>query len=379
MTFKKSPIVAALAMSMLSASAVADINVGVIFSLTGPGASLGLETRKSIDLMPRQVNGEKVNFIVLDDGTDPTNSVRNARKLIAENNIDVIFGPNLTSAGAAVADVAAEKQVPLLSQAPIEVAADKHKWSFRVEPVADIMVGKIVEDMKSKGVKTVGFIGFSDNWGELVLKAMNNKLSGTGITVTGVEKYARSDSSVTAQILKLQSAKPDAVLIGATGTPAVLPHATLKERGFKGPIYQTHAVANKEFLRVGGRNVEGGLVAVAPVLVADQLPDSHPNKASAMAFIKDFEQKYGAGSRSTFAGASWDGWQILEPALAAALKKGKPGSQEFRNNLRDALEKTKNVVGVNGSYTMSAKDHGGYAPSSAVLVEVSNGQWKFVK
>lgn len=369
---------AALTVALSAGSALADINVGVVFSLTGPAASLGLETKKAVDLMPQSIGGEKINYIVLDDATDPTNAVKNARKLAGENKVDVLFGPNLITSGMAMADVANEEKVALLSQAPIEVAPDKQKWVFRVEPTADIMVGRAVADMKEKGIKTVGFIGFADSWGELLLKALTKTTEAAGIKIIATERYARIDTSVTGQALKLIAAKPDAIFVGGTGTPAALPATTLRERGYSGPMYQSHAVANKDFLRVGGKAVEGTRLPVAPVLVAEQLPDSHPNKKVGLGLVHAVEAKNGPGSRSTFAGASWDGWLLLEGAFTQALKGAKPGTPEFREAVRDALEKAK-VVGANGTYTMSPTNHGGYDPASPVLIEVANGAWKLVK
>ena len=370
---------AALTLALSAGSALADINVGVVFSLTGPAASLGLETKKAVDLMPQSIGGEKINYIVLDDATDPTNAVKNARKLAGENKVDVLFGPNLITSGMAMADVANEEKVALLSQAPIEVAPDKQKWVFRVEPTADIMVGRAVADMKEKGIKTVGFIGFADSWGELLLKALTKTTEAAGIKIIATERYARVDTSVTGQALKLIAAKPDAVFVGGTGTPAALPATTLRERGYSGPMYQSHAVANKEFLRVGGKAVEGARLPVAPVLVAEQLPDSHPNKKTGVAFLQKLEGKLGPDSRSTFAGASWDAWLLLENAMTVALKSAQPGTPAFRDGVRAALEKTSGLVGANGTYTMSATDHGGYDPKAVVLIEVANGKWQLVK
>ena len=369
----------ALTLALAAAPALADINVGVVFSLTGPAASLGIETRKAIDLMPRTLGGEKINYIVLDDATDPTNAVKNARKLALENKVDVLFGPNLITSGVAMADVANEEKVALLSQAPIEVSPEKLKWAFRVEPSADIMVGRAVADMKARGVKTVGFIGFSDSWGELLLRALTKTTEEAGIKIVATERYARPDTSVTGQALKLIAAKPDAVFVGASGTPAALPATTLRARNWTGDIYQSHAVANKEFLRVGGKAVEGNRLPVAPVLVAEQLPDSHPNKQVGVELVKAIEAKFGPDSRSTFAGASWDGWLMLEGAFTSALKTAKPGTPEFREAVRDALENTTRLIGANGTYTMSPTDHGGYDAASPVLIEVANGTWKLIE
>lgn len=365
--------------TLAAAPAFADINVGVIASLTGPAAALGAETKKAIALFPTTVDGEKVNFILLDDATDPTNAVKSVRKLISENKVDVILGPNLISTAIAMADVANAEKTPMISVAPLDVSGDKRNYIFRTEPSAELMVNRIVTDMVESGAKTIGFIGFSDSWGELLFKALTKATEGK-MQIVATERYGRADPSVQAQVLKVMSAKPDVVFIGASGTPAAMPQITLRERGFKGKVYQSHGVTGKEFLRVGGKSVEGALIPVGPVLVAEQLPDSHPSKKSGVAFVKELEAKSGPDSRSTFAGATWDAWLIAQNGLQAALKaKAKPGTVEFRTALRDGIEKTSKLVGSNGVYTMSADDHAGYDASSIVLIKVENNHWKLVK
>ena len=370
----------ALGIAALAATpALADINVGVIASLTGPAAALGAETKKAVALFPTTIGGEKLNFIVLDDGTDPTNAVKNVRKLISEDKVDAILGPNLISTAVAMADVANAEKTPMISVAPLDVSGDKRGYIFRSEPSADLMVGRVVADMVEGGATTVGFIGFSDSWGELLLKALTKATEGK-IKIVATERYGRADPSVQAQVLKVMSAKPDVVFVGASGTPAAMPQITLRERGYKGKIYQSHGVTSKEFLRVGGKAVEGALIPVGPVLVAEQLPDTHPTKKAGMAFVKELEAKNGPDSRSTFAGASWDAWQLLQNAIVTAQKaKVKSGTPEFRNALRDGIEKTSKLVGTNGVYTMGANDHAGYDASAIVLIKVENNHWKLVK
>ena len=376
---KSSNLIALSIAALVATPALADINVGVIASLTGPAAALGAETKKAVALFPTTVGGEKINFIVLDDGTDPTNAVKNVRKLISEDKVDAILGPNLISTAVAMADVANAEKTPMISVAPLDVSGDKRGYIFRSEPSADLMVNRIVADMVEGGAKTVGFIGFSDSWGELLLKALTKATEGK-IKIVATERYGRADPSVQAQVLKVMSAKPDVVFVGASGTPAAMPQITLRERGYKGKIYQSHGVTSKEFLRVGGKFVEGALIPVGPVLVAEQLPDSHPTKKNGMAFVKELEAKNGPDSRSTFAGASWDAWQLLQNAIVTAQKaKVKSGTPEFRNALRDGIEKTSKLVGTNGVYTMGANDHAGYDASAIVLIKVENNHWKLVK
>lgn len=370
----------ALSVAALAATpALADINVGVVASLTGPAAALGAETKKAVALLPTTVGGEKVNFIILDDGTDPTNAVKNVRKLISEDKVDAILGPNLISTAVAMADVANTEKTPMISVAPLDVSGDKRGYVFRSEPSADLMVNRLVADMVEHGAKTVGFIGFSDSWGELLLKSLTKATEGK-LKIVATERYGRADPSVQAQVLKILSAKPDVVFVGASGTPAAMPQITLRERGFKGNIYQSHGVTSKEFLRVGGKAVEGALIPVGPVLVAEQLPDSHPTKKASVAFVKELEAKNGPDSRSTFAGASWDAWLLLQNGILAAQKaKTKAGTVEFRNAVREGIEKTSKLVGTNGVYSLNANDHAGYDPSAIVLIKVENNHWKLVK
>src|SRR5574343_1324075 len=378
-TMKMKNLIAASIAALAAAPTLADINVGVIASLTGPAAALGAETKKAIAMFPNAIGNEKVNFILLDDGTDPTNATKNVRKLISEDKVDVILGPNLISTAVAMADVANADKTPMVSVAPLDVAGDKRGFIFRSEPSADLMVNRVVADMVESGAKTVGFIGFSDSWGELLLKALTKAAEGK-LNIVATERYGRADPSVQAQVLKVISAKPDVVFIGASGTPAAMPQITLRERGFKGNIYQSHGVTSKEFLRVGGKAVEGALIPVGPVLVAEQLPDSHPTKKNALAFVKELEGKHGPDSRSTFAGATWDAWLLAQSGLQTAMKgKAKPGTAEFRSAVRDGIEKTSKLVGTNGVYTMSANDHAGYDASAIVLIKVENNHWKLVK
>lgn len=370
-----------IATALLGAGpALADINIGVVASMTGPAAALGAETRKAVALFPASVGNEKVNFILLDDATDPTAAVKNVRKLISEDKVDAILGPNLISTAIAMADVANLEKVPMISVAPLDLSGDKRGYIFRSEPSADLMVQRLVNDMVENGIKSVGFIGFSDSWGELLHKALIKAAQGK-VNIIAAERYGRADPSVQAQVLKIMSAKPDAVFVGASGTPAAMPQITLRERGFKGRIYQSHGVTSKEFLRVGGKAVEGALIPVGPVLVAEQLPENHPTRKVSTAFVQAFESKYGPDSRSTFAGASWDAWLLLQNAINGALKGGKtkPGTLEFRAALRDNLEKTSKLVGTNGVYTMTPGDHAGYDASAIVLIKVENNHWKLVK
>lgn len=361
------------------AQAAEDINIGVFASLTGPAAALGAEVKRAVALMPTEIEGHKVNFVLLDDATDPTAAVKTAQRFVSEYKVDAAMGPEVNALAAAVVPVMQDAGTPLIVLAPYLPPADRAKWVFRSVQNAGTMVSRIVADMKERGVKTAAYIGFADAWGDLLWKEFEADAAEAGIKIVGEERYARLDTSVTAQILKIQAKRPDAIFIGASGTPATLPQIELAKRGFKGPIYQSHGASTRDFLRVGGKAVEGTFIPTGPVLVAEQLPDDHPSKAAGVAFNTAYETAYGPKSRSTLAGTAWDGWVLLQAAIPVALKSGAPGTPEFRAALRDALENTKDLVGVHGVYTMTPDDHTGLDDRARVLITVKDGDWVLVK
>jgi branched-chain amino acid transport system substrate-binding protein len=378
---KKTMIAAALA--AFATGALADINVGVTLSATGPAASLGIPEKNTIALLPATIGGQKVNYIVLDDASDTTTAVKNTRKLIAENKVDVVIGSTTTPNSLAMIDVAAESETPMISMAAsariVEPMDDKKKWVFKTPQNDAQMSTAIVEHMTNHGVKTVAYIGFSDAYGEGWWNEFSKIAEARKIQLVGNERFNRTDTTVTGQVLKILAAKPDAVLIGGAGTPAALPQKALKEKGYKGQIYQTHGVANADFLRVCGKDCEGTVLPAGPVLVADQLPADHPVKKSAMEYVTRYEAAQGKGTVSTFGAHAWDAGQLLAAAGPVALKKAQPGTKEFRAALREALEGVKNLPVAHGVVNMSAQDHLGFDQRARVMVKIDNGTWKLVK
>ncbi len=379
MQFARSLI--ALALAGMALAAHADINVGVTVSTTGPAASLGIPEKNTVALLPTGIGGQKINYIVLDDATDTTQAVKNARRFVSENNVDVILGSSVSPNSISMIDVAAESQTPMISLAAaariVEPMDAKKKWVFKT-PQNDIMMSQaIVRDMVARGYQRIAFIGFANayghGWQEEFMKALEQKK----LELVANERFAPTDTSVTAQALKLVAAKPDAILIAASGTPAVVPQRALRERGFKGQIYQTHGVANADYLRVGGKMLDGTLLPAGPVLVAAQLPASNPIRKVALDYVGKYEAVHGKGSVSLFGGYAWDAGQLLQAAIPVALKRAKPGTPEFRAALRDALESTKEVTGVHGVYNMSATDHLGLDQRASVMVKIVDGAWQY--
>jgi len=372
-----------LACIALSHSALADINVGVTLSATGPAASLGIPEKNTIALLPTTIGGQKVNYIVLDDASDTTAAVKNAKKLISEHKVDVVVGSTTTPNSLAMIDTMAEAETPMIAMAAsariVEPQDEKRKWVFKTPQNDAQMSTAIVEHMTSHNVKTVAYIGFADAYGEGWHGEFAKVAEARKLSLVAKEGFNRTDTSVTGQVLKVLAAKPDAVLIGGAGTPAALPQKVLRERGYKGAIYQTHGVANADFLRVGGKEVEGTLLPAGPVLVAEQLPNDNPIKKAALGYVGKYEAAHGKGSVSTFGAHAWDAGVLLQNAIPEALKKAQPGSKEFRKALRDALEATRNLVASHGVFNMSASDHLGFDQRARVMVTIENGGWKLVK
>jgi branched-chain amino acid transport system substrate-binding protein len=360
-------------------TAHAEVVVGVSLGITGPGASLGVHYRNAFQLMGKTLGGEPVRYVILDDGSDPTNAAKNARKLIAEEKADVLMGSNGVPSAVQMAQAAAEAKIPMLVMTPAVLTGEVLHWSFVVPQPTELMMSAVSQQLKAHGVKTVGYIGFSDVWGDLVYKAIQSQAGQYGYKIVTDERYARADTSVTGQVLRLMSKNPDAVIVGGSGTGAALPHVALVERGYKKTIYHNHGTVNTEFIKVGGKAVEGAVAPTGPLVVPEELPDDYPTKKVSLDFTKRYEAAFGAGTRNAFAGYSYDGYLLLQAAVPAALKKGKPGTPEFHAALRDALENVRNVVGTHGVYNMNPKNHNGLDERARVLVEVRNGAWHLMK
>jgi branched-chain amino acid transport system substrate-binding protein len=373
----------ALAVAGAIAPAWADVNVGVTLSATGPAASLGIPEKNTFDLLPTTIAGQKVNWIVLDDASDTTKAVTNTKKLISEDKVDVIVGSTITPNSLAMVDVVSAAETPMISMAAsariVDPANPKTKWVFKTPQSDALMADAIAVHMKANGVKTLGYIGFADGYGDGWLAEIRNSAKTAGIQIVAEEKYNRTDASVTGQVLKLVAAKPDAILIAAAGTPGATPQKELVARGYKGKIYQTHGVANPDFLRVVGKDGEGTILPIGPMLVYEQLPDSNPLKKSAAEYITKYEAKYGKGSRSTFGGHAWDAYLLLANAIPQALKRAQPGTKEFRVALRDALENEKEVVATHGVFVMSPQDHNGLDNRARTMIKIENGKWVLAK
>jgi len=381
-----SPMIRMLALagvpfSLLAVPAHAQIKIGVTISTTGPAAAIGIPSKNAMLLWPKEIAGQKVEYLILDDGSDATNAVRNARKLTAEEHVDVLIGPNTTPNALAMLDVAAETETPMValaaSAAIVEPMDAKRAWAFKMPQNDSHMASILTQHMADNGVQTIGFIGFNDAYGEGWWREFSKFAELRKLKVIANERYNRNDTSVTGQILKLMAARPDAVLVAGSATPAVLPQKTLVERGYKGRIYQTHGIGTLEFLKVGGKDVEGTFFPTGPAVVAKQLPDGNPVKKTALDFVQRYDAAYGPDKITQFAADAWGAYMLVANAVPQALKAGQPGTKPFRAALRNALENTKNLTVPQGVINMNPTDHVGLDQRSRVMGRIQGNKFTY--
>ena len=379
MPLRRLLVLALFALAPTAASG--QVRIGLMVSATGPTAAIGIPQKNTAALLPTRVGHATIEYIQLEDGGDTTRAVQNAKKLITEDHIDALIGPSTTPNALAILDLIAENKVPLLAtvgtSSVVEPLDAKRRWVFKTTQNDDLIASALLEHMRRHGVRTIGFIGFNDAYGENWYKVFGGLAAKSGISIVANERYARNDSSVTGQAVKLFAAKPDAVLIAAVGGPAVLPQATLHDLGYKGRIYQTHAVATDDFIRLGKDKVEGTVLAAGSMLVIGDIPDTDPIKRVASGYIDAYQKRFGARP-ATFGANTFDAGLLLQRALPAALAAAKPGTEAFRVALRDALEGEQGVVGCQGVFNMSPTNHNGMDERARVLVVVRNGRFRLL-
>jgi branched-chain amino acid transport system substrate-binding protein len=383
MRFKSFPSLAVIALAVAAAGPVlAQVKIGVVTSATGPTALVGIPQKNTVPLLPTKIGNLTVQYISRDDGSDPTNSVTEIKKLISEDNIDALIGPSGSPNAMGVIQFVADAGVPML--APVGTAAvvlpmtEPKKWVFKTTQNDDLIARALVGHMVKAKVKTLGLIALNDPYGENWVKVVDGLAAKNGIKVVATERFLRTDTSVTAQSLKLLAANPDAVLVAAAGGPTVLPETTLVDQGYKGQIYQTHGAALPDFLKLGGKKVEGTILAASLMLVLPEIPDSNPSKKMALDYIAAYEKLNGS-KPATFGANVYDAGLLLQRAIPIAAQKAKPGTKEFRAALRDALEQTKELVGTQGVYNMTPADHSGFDDRGRELIVVKDGNWRLLK
>jgi branched-chain amino acid transport system substrate-binding protein len=369
-----------VAAGLSTAVAAQEIRIGLTGTFTGPNASVGIPYRNAAEIFPPTMGGVPVKWIVLDDGGDPTTALKNARRFVDEDKVDAIVGSTSTPTATALFDVANDSKTLQIAMAPVAIPAAKAAWLFNIPQPVPLMVSAIVDDMKRRGLKTAAYIGYADGWGDLNWNAFSKLATDAGIKVVATERFNRTDTSVTAQALKVFAGSPDAVFIGAAGTPAVLPHVSIRDLGFKGPVYHTHGAVAGAVIQAGGKAIEGALMPTGPMVVTPDLPESNPIRKVSSDFIAKYQAKWGPAAVAPFAGYAWDAQLLLDAAATRAIRTGaKPGTPQFREALRNAMISGDEVVGTNAVYRYSDADRYGVDARARVLVTVQGGAFRLFR
>jgi branched-chain amino acid transport system substrate-binding protein len=374
-TYLAAAAVAAMLGAAPALAQTSEITIGITTTTTGPAAALGIPERNALDFVPKEIGGVPLKLIVLDDGGDPATATTNARRFVTESKADIIMGSATTPPTIAVSNVANEAGIPHFGLAPFPVTPERAKWSVVMPQPVPIMGKVLYEHMKAHNIKTVGYIGYSDSYGDLWFNDLKAQGVPMGISIVDEERFARPDTSVTGQVLKLVAANPDAILVGASGTAAALPQTELRDRGYKGLIYQTHGAASMDFIRIAGKAAEGVIMASGPVMSPETQADSALTKKPGLALDTAYEAKYGPNSRSQFAGHSYDAFELLKRVIPVALKTAKPGTVEFREAIRQALLTEKDMAASQGVYNFTEKDRSGLDDRARIILTVKDGKY----
>jgi len=381
---KKALLIGAALLLGAMAPARAEILVGFVTGLSGPVSSIGVPNAKGLaagQAYVGEIDGEKVRVIQLDDGSDPgrVDAQRAQTGRAGKGRLSDRHVRRAADAGdghRGHRDEGADVAVSPIAPVP---AGEGGPWVVQTPQPTPLLVQGIVDHMKGRNVKTVAFIGFSDAFGDLMYNSLLQSAEKAGIKVIANERYARSDNSVTAQVLRAISTRPDAIMLGGTGTPGALPVIALSERGYKGPLYGNHGMISADFLRLAGKSAEGIICPTGPVTAGEQLPESNPIRKVVLAFRAAYEKANGEAPADAFSPYAFDGWLVFMDAAKRAKATGAaPGTPAFRNALREALFTTKDVVGAHGIYTYTPADRHGVDSRARILVQIESGKYKLL-
>lgn len=365
------------------AAAQEPYRVGAIFSITGPGSSLGIPERDTALMLEAEINARggvrgpdgrrhPLKLVIYDDASDETRAVLAAKKLIDEDRVAAIVGTTLSGTSLAILDTVQKAEVPLVSCAAaikiVEPAAER-KWVFKTPQSDHLIVGVLVDYLKAQGVTRVGWLNVDYAFGQLGWVEFEKAAQKAGLTIVANEKFGQKDVDMTAQLTRVKTAAPQAVIVWSIPPSASLVTKNYADLGLQAPLLQSHGVGNKKYIELAGGAANGVRFPAGKLLVAEQLADNDPQKAVLLAYARDFEARY--GPRNTFGGHAWDAVQLV----VKALEKAGPD----RAGVRAAIETTRGFVGITGVFDFSPADHNGLDRRAAMMIQIVDGQWKLAR
>lgn len=351
--------------------------IGGIFAVTGPASFLGDPEKKSMEMVVEQINaaggidGHMLEAVIYDTEADPSKAVMAVNKLINKDNVIAIIGPSTTPATLAVMPVVQRAEIPFISCAAGNKIVDPiTPWVFKTAQSDIQAVATIYNTLKAKNIQKISIISDANAFGESGKEQLIAQAPDFGLTILKSETFGSKDTDMTAQLTKIRQDNPEAIVCWGTNPgPAVLAK-NMEQLGLTIPLYQSHGVASPKFIELAGASADGIMLPTGKILVADLLPDTDPQKAVLKAYTSEYEKKFGAAV-SGFGGYAYDGVKII----AAALKN----SDGDKEKIRQAIENTKNYVGISGIFNFSPTDHNGLSPDAFVMVKIKNGTWELME
>jgi branched-chain amino acid transport system substrate-binding protein len=362
--------------SQTRAAAAEPYKIGAVFSITGVGSFLGEPEKKTAEMIAEEVNkqgginGHPIELIVYDDESDATKCNLAVKKLIKKDNVPVIIGPTRSGESLAVVSVAEEAEVPLISCAAshkIVTPIESRKWVFKVAGSDSHVAGKMYDYMKAKGIQKVAIMSDSTGFGASGREELVALAPQYGITIVADERFGPQDTDLSAQLTKIRSTQPQAIVNWSIGPTQVLAVKNWRDLGMDSiPLFQSHGFGNRKNLELAGKAAEGVLLPLARVNVGPLLPDDQPQKKIIMEYTKAYEERF-KEPISSFGGHAWDSMHLS----MAALKAVGPD----RAKIRDFIENTKQFVGMHGVFNFSPQDHNGLTKDDLEMVVVKDGNW----
>jgi len=364
------------------------VKIGFVVDITGGASSLGVPERNTVLLYQDELGtaqsaagSVRIQYVVTDGESDPTKAVIAAKRLIEEDRVVAVVCCTTSPGSLAIIQTVQSARVPnisLAAAASIIEPVEQRRWVFKTPQTDRLMLDVITDHMRQRGVRSIAFLGFDDAFGQGGLNELDRIAPQKGIEIVARESFARNATDASAQVTRAMGRNPQAFLIWAIPPGANVVNRNIRDLGITLPVYQSHGVANADFLRLGAASVEGVFLPAGKLLVAELLPDADKQKKALLSYLERYEGRYGKGSRNTFGGHALDAMLILRPAIERTLRQGvRPENiGGFRAVLREQIERgTNELVGITGIFTYTSKDHLGLDRRAAVMLEIRNNTW----
>ncbi|MDG4552951.1 MAG: ABC transporter substrate-binding protein [Candidatus Competibacter sp.] len=359
------------------AGAAEPIKIGSFLAVTGPASFLGDPELKTLQMYVEDINarggvkGRKLELLHYDTGGNAKDAVSFSKRLIKNDNVDIIIGGTTTGDTMAVIPDVEKEGIPFISLAgAVEIVEPVKKWVFKTPHTDRMAVAKIYEDLRKRGLTKVALITGDGGFDKSGRQQLLDLAPQYGIAIVADESYGNKDTDMTAQLTKIRPSGAQAIVNFGLGQAPAIVTKNMKQLGIDLPLYQSHGVASKTFIDLAGEAAEGVRLPAAVLVVAEQLPGADPQKPILLDYKKRFEAKY--GPVSTFGGHAYDGLMI---AVAAIERAGGPDKAK----VRDEIEKTRGFIGTAGVFNMSPTDHMGLSLDAFKMVEIRGGAWKIVE